>query len=62
MQCLKLQRKKWGIGARRINVLCSEGRIQGATKLRNMWAIPVDSKKPADARIKSGNYIRENQR
>lgn len=57
---LKEASQKWGIGDRRINVLCIEGRIPGATKLGNMWAIPSDAEKPQDARIKSGKYIKTN--
>ena len=51
--------KKWGISERRVNVLCSEGRIEGAVKFGNTWAIPENSEKPADARIKSGKYIKK---
>ena len=50
--------KKWGISERRIQVLCSEGRVQGAFRLGRAWAIPADAAKPADARIKSGKYIK----
>lgn len=55
--------EKWGLSTRRINVLCSEGRIPGATKIGSYWAIPADAEKPADARIKSGRYVKtkENQ-
>ena len=28
--------KKWGIGERRINTLCLEGRIEGAVKFGNI--------------------------
>ena len=51
--------KKWGISERRVNVLCSEGRIEGAVKFGNTWAIPEKAEKPADARIKSGKYIKD---
>ena len=51
--------KKWEISERRVNVLCSEGRIEGAVKFGNTWAIPEKAEKPADARIKSGKYIKE---
>ena len=51
--------KKWEIGERRINELCLNGRIKGAVKFGNTWAIPADSEKPADARIKSGKYIKD---
>lgn len=46
----------WGISIRRITVLCSEGRIKGAQKIAGVWLLPKDSKKPADARVKSGKY------
>lgn len=51
--------EKWGIKPRRINTLCLEGRIEGAVKFGNTWAIPEDAEKPKDERIKSGKYIKE---
>ena len=56
---IKEAAKKWEIGERRINELCLNGRIEGAVKFGNTWAIPEDSEKPADARIKSGKYIKD---
>lgn len=50
--------KLWGIGERRINALCLEGRIDGAVKFGNTWAIPESAEKPRDERIKSGKYIK----
>ncbi len=50
--------KKWNLSARRVGVLCSEGRIPGIQKAGNTWLIPEDAIKPADARIKSGKYIK----
>ncbi len=44
---------KWDISKRRIQVLCREGRINGAKRIGNMWVIPEDAKRPADARVKS---------
>lgn len=55
---LKEASEKWGIGDRRINTLCLQGRIDGASKFGREWAIPKDAKKPVDARIKSGRYIK----
>lgn len=55
---LKEASKKWGISDRRINILCLQNRIPGATKLGIMWAIPCDAEKPKDERIKSGRYIK----
>lgn len=51
--------EKWGISIRRIQVLCAENRIPGATKIGSYWAIPADEEKPNDKRIKSGKYIKE---
>lgn len=50
--------EKWGITTRRIQVLCSEGRLPGAKKFGRQWAIPADIEKPNDARIKTGKYVK----
>lgn len=55
---IKQTSEKWGISVRRINTLCGEGRINGAKKVGSYWAIPEDAVKPADARVKSGRYIK----
>ena len=44
--------EKWNISSRRIGVLCTEGRIDGAIKKGKMWLIPSDAAKPLDARFK----------
>ena len=41
---------KWGLSDRRIRLLCSEGRIEGAIKSAGNWLIPADAVKPADGR------------
>lgn len=51
--------EKWGISARRVQILCNEDRIPGAIHVGFVWAIPDDAEKPADARIKSGQYIKK---
>lgn len=48
----------WGISSRRVAVLCSEGRIPGAQRVGASWGVPEDAEKPADARVKSGRYIK----
>jgi len=48
---------KWGLSRRRVLTLCGEDRIPGVSRLGNIWMIPKDAEKPADARIKSGKYI-----
>ena len=50
--------EKWNISRRRIQILCAEGRFEGATRIGNMWVIPKEAGKPSDARIKSGRYIK----
>jgi hypothetical protein len=44
--------QKWNITVRRVQVLCAQGRIQGAMRLGNIWAIPKNSPKPEDMRMK----------
>jgi len=56
---IKQTSEKWSISVRRIQVLCVEDRISGATKIGSYWAIPADAEKPSDGRIKSGRYIKE---
>ena len=46
--------KKWNITQRRVQVLCSEGRIHGAFKIGTFWAIPEETDKPCDERKKDG--------
>lgn len=49
--------EKWGITVKRVQVLCKENRIHGVERIGREWLIPKDSEKPADARIKNGEYI-----
>lgn len=44
--------KRWEITQRRVQVLCANGRIKGAFKLGENWALPASTKKPVDARKK----------
>ena len=50
--------KKWNISQRRVQILCSEHRIDGIFKLGDNWAIPENAEKPKDERIRSGKYIK----
>ena len=47
--------KKWGISQRRVQILCAEGRIEGVFKLGEAWAIPSNTEKPIDKRIRVNN-------
>lgn len=51
----------WNLSSRRIGVLCSEGRVEGAIKKGKMWLLPADAKKPADARYKTKKEQQNNQ-
>ena len=42
--------EKWDISQRRVAILCSEKRIEGAMMIGNMWIIPSSAKKPIDKR------------
>jgi len=53
--------QKWGISKRRVIVLCKENRVPGAQMAGRSWIIPEDAEKPADARIKSGKYIKSRE-
>lgn len=44
--------EKWEMTPRRVQVLCNEGRIDGAQRVGNVWAIPENAQKPEDARKK----------
>lgn len=50
--------KKWNLSERRLQTICNEGMIPGVIKFGRSWAIPIDSEKPIDKRIKSGKYIK----
>ena len=53
---IKQAAEKWDVTTRRIQFLCSKGRIEGAMKFGRDWAIPVDAKKPDDKRVTTGEY------
>lgn len=53
---IKETAEEWNISTRRLQVLCTEGRIEGAAKLGREWAIPVNAEKPSDKRVVSGKY------
>ena len=42
--------KKWNISQRRVQILCSQNRIEGIFKLGENWAIPDNAEKPNDNR------------
>lgn len=55
MEFLSIQdvSNKWNISKRRVQILCREGRIDGAKMIGNMWVIPENAERPVDARTKN---------
>lgn len=51
--------QKWNVSSRRVTILCNESRVLGSQKAGNVWIIPADAKKPVDARVKNGKYIKK---
>ena len=46
----------WEMAPRTIQMMCSQGKIPGASKFGNAWAVPRDAEKPVDKRITTGAY------
>ncbi len=46
--------KQWGLSPRRIQTLCAQGKIPGATRFGRDWMIPKQAQKPVDGRTKAG--------
>lgn len=43
--------EKWGISARRVRILCAEGKIDGVIRKGNLYMIPENASKPQDGRM-----------
>lgn len=41
---------------RRVQKMCADGKISGASKFGRDWAIPKDVEKPSDGRVTTGGY------
>ena len=56
MEYLKIEQiaKEWDISIRRVQLLCSQGKIEGATRFGRVWMIPKNAKKPVDGRTRAG--------
>jgi hypothetical protein len=47
--------EKWNVSPRQVQRMCIEGRIEGAVKFGNTWAIPERAPKPTrTGKLKSG--------
>lgn len=51
--------KKWSITPRRVQILCTEGRIDGAVKESGVWFIPASTSKPARQKKIAKNKVRK---
>ena len=52
----------WGLSGRRVQVLCSNGQVEGALRLKRGWLIPKGTPKPADGRAKNGRKPASNKK
>ena len=59
MEYLKIEQiaKKWNISVRRVQLLCADGKIDGAVRFGRAWMIPKNAKKPVDGRTKAGRSL-----
>lgn len=46
--------EKWIFLKGRVQILCSEGRVEGAIKVGMVWVIPANSNQPSDKCKKKG--------
>lgn len=51
--------QKWEVTPRRVQILCNEGRIEGAVKKSGVWLIPVTAPKPARKNKLATNQTRK---
>ena len=51
--------EKWGISARRVRLLCAQGKIDGVTRKGNLYMIPENATKPLDGRLSKTSIFDE---
>lgn len=59
MKTCKEKALEWDVTPRAVNVMCKNGRIEGAIKEKGSWLIPDDAEKPIDGRISTGKYVKK---
>ena len=61
MEYIKVSKaaEKWGISARRVRILCAEGKIDGVIRKGNLYMIPENAQKPRDGRLSKYNILDE---
>ena len=48
----------WGITTRRVQILCGNGKVNGAFRMGNTWIIPSGTPKPIDGRTKAAKQMK----
>ncbi|MCL2163189.1 MAG: helix-turn-helix domain-containing protein [Oscillospiraceae bacterium] len=51
----------WNVSGRRVQILCDTGKVNGATRLGNMWIIPRGTPKPIDGRTKAARAKKQQE-
>lgn len=51
---------KWELSVRRVQTLCSQGRVEGAEVFGKSWMLPADTPRPVDGRSKAAREVQEN--
>ncbi|MCR5610419.1 MAG: Fic family protein [Clostridiales bacterium] len=51
--------EKWGISARRVRLLCAEGKVPGVIRKGNLYMIPANAPKPLDGRRTRAGLLAE---
>jgi DNA-binding CsgD family transcriptional regulator len=46
--------KKWGLSVRTVQLLCHDGKVEGAMRFGRAWMIPRNAPRPIDGRTKAG--------
>lgn len=64
MEYIKVSKaaEKWGLSARRVRILCAEGKIPGVIRKGNLYMIPEDAEKPRDGRFKAPTVFEKIER
>ena len=56
MMTCKEKAEEWGVSVRTVNDLCKKGKVPGVIKEGGIWRIPDAAPKPADGRVITGKY------
>jgi len=52
--------ERWNVSVRQVQLLCQNGKIEGASKFGNAWAIPENAPKPTrTGKLKPGRKPKE---